>query len=276
MDQVKIGKYIAKKRKDKGLTQANIAELLSVSDRAVSRWENGINLPDRELIPQLCEELGIRIDEFFAGEDIAMEHINSQSNDKVHPLWWICLSVLVALAVFIIIAGNDDKLLARLERITIDTNRQKVINILGLTDNNSSQLTYLKYDQGSKSVYIYFNGLNNDADVRAVIIRNKGLGSDEVVMPFLEGVYEFKEDSKVTLEFINDHYEFGGDYKSLEIDDRYKSGDCSFEIKEIVKEEKYVLYKMRLRNGDDALLIGCRTDKRVILYVGGKEYQFNR
>ena len=65
MNQVKTGLYIAEKRKEKGYTQKQLASMLNVSDRAVSRWENGLNMPDLSLMEPLCEILGITIADLF-------------------------------------------------------------------------------------------------------------------------------------------------------------------------------------------------------------------
>ncbi len=73
MDQIKIGKFIAGCRKEKGLTQAVLAEKLGITDRAVSKWETGRNMPDVSLIPELCGLLDISVNELLAGEHIAME-----------------------------------------------------------------------------------------------------------------------------------------------------------------------------------------------------------
>ena len=62
MDQNKIGKFIAECRKEKSLTQAALAEQLGITDRAVSKWERGKNMPDLSIMPDLCELLGISID----------------------------------------------------------------------------------------------------------------------------------------------------------------------------------------------------------------------
>ena len=74
MDQMKIGKFISACRKEQGLTQAVLAEKLGVSDRAVSKWENGKNMPDVSIIPELCALLKIDLNELFAGERISMEN----------------------------------------------------------------------------------------------------------------------------------------------------------------------------------------------------------
>ena len=83
MDLIKIGKYIATKRKDLGFTQKQIAEKLGMSDKSVSKWERGICLPDVSVYIELCDILGISINEFFAGEDISEENIVKKSEDNL-------------------------------------------------------------------------------------------------------------------------------------------------------------------------------------------------
>lgn len=73
MNQEKIGKFIAENRKLKKMTQAQLAEKLGVSDRSVSKWENGRCMPDLSLFEPLCTELGITINELLSGEKIKQE-----------------------------------------------------------------------------------------------------------------------------------------------------------------------------------------------------------
>lgn len=83
MDLVKIGKYIAGKRKALGMTQKQLAEKLDMSDKSVSKWERGICLPDVSVYMELCEILGISINEFLAGEDIDAENVEKKSEDNI-------------------------------------------------------------------------------------------------------------------------------------------------------------------------------------------------
>lgn len=71
MNQEKIGKFIAENRRIKKITQAELAEKLGVTDRAVSNWENGKNMPDLSLFKPLCDILGITINELMSGEKIS-------------------------------------------------------------------------------------------------------------------------------------------------------------------------------------------------------------
>lgn len=77
MDQIKIGRFIAECRKSKGLTQVQLAEKLMITDKAISKWERGITMPDTSIMLSLCSLLGIRVDELLSGEKIDME-----SSDK--------------------------------------------------------------------------------------------------------------------------------------------------------------------------------------------------
>lgn len=79
MEQVKIGKFIASKRKEQGLTQLQLAEKLCITDRAVSKWETGKSLPDTSLMPELCKLLKITINDLLCGEVVSVENYNEKA-----------------------------------------------------------------------------------------------------------------------------------------------------------------------------------------------------
>ena len=68
MNQMKTGQFIAQCRKEKGLTQFQLGERLGITDRAVSKWERGLSLPDASIMQELCDILDITINELFTGE----------------------------------------------------------------------------------------------------------------------------------------------------------------------------------------------------------------
>lgn len=70
MDQIKIGKFIAQRRKEKNLTQMQLAEMLNITDRAISKWENGKAMPDSSIMLELCSILDITVNELLSGEFI--------------------------------------------------------------------------------------------------------------------------------------------------------------------------------------------------------------
>lgn len=74
MTQENIGKFIAEKRKEKGMTQEYFAEKLGVTNRSISRWENGKTLPDYSLFPSICETLGVSISELLEGKKVNTDH----------------------------------------------------------------------------------------------------------------------------------------------------------------------------------------------------------
>ena len=76
MDQVKIGKFIAQRRKEASLTQMQLAEKLNITDRAVSKWETGKSMPDTSLMLDLCEVLKINVNDLLSGEVVSMENYN--------------------------------------------------------------------------------------------------------------------------------------------------------------------------------------------------------
>ncbi|MBE6599986.1 MAG: helix-turn-helix domain-containing protein [Ruminococcaceae bacterium] len=82
MDQSKIGKFIAECRKQKNLTQMQLSEKLGITDKAVSKWERGIAMPDTSIMLELCEILGISVNELLSGEKINMEN-NDQKNEQL-------------------------------------------------------------------------------------------------------------------------------------------------------------------------------------------------
>ena len=83
MDLIKIGKFIAEKRKAKNLTQLQLAERLYVTDRAVSKWECGRSLPDSSIMLELCKILGISVNELLTGEEIKMETYDKQAEENL-------------------------------------------------------------------------------------------------------------------------------------------------------------------------------------------------
>ena len=82
MNQIKIGRFIAECRKQNNLTQMQLAEKLNITDKAVSKWERGIAMPDSSIMLELCDILGISVNELLSGEKINME-INNQKNEQL-------------------------------------------------------------------------------------------------------------------------------------------------------------------------------------------------
>ena len=115
MNQIKIGEFISSQRRKNNLTQAALAEKLGITDRAVSKWERGKGLPDASLMLDLCEILGITVNELLNGEKISMEN-NNQKNEqlllemakeleKKNKTLWSSMWVIMTVSITALIAG---------------------------------------------------------------------------------------------------------------------------------------------------------------------------
>lgn len=130
MEQEKIGKYIAEKRKNAGLTQKELADRVGLTDKAVSKWECGKSIPDYDVIARLCEVLGISVNELLSGEDIVSENYSEKAEENMISLikdkknvryeFLIAMIMLICGIVFILldmysmsIMINDDSILVR-------------------------------------------------------------------------------------------------------------------------------------------------------------------
>ena len=116
MDQIKIGKFIAECRKNNNLTQMQLAEKLNITDRAISKWENGKAMPDSSIMLELCSELKISVNELLSGEVLEMNNYNErieqnliemikqkELSDKRLLTMEIVIGVLASLVLFILI-----------------------------------------------------------------------------------------------------------------------------------------------------------------------------
>ncbi|WP_455544515.1 helix-turn-helix domain-containing protein [Intestinibacter sp.] len=83
MEQEKIGKFIAECRKEKGMTQAQLAEQLGITNRAVSKWENAKCMPDVSVMISLCEILNISVNELLSGEKLSMNEYKEKAEQNM-------------------------------------------------------------------------------------------------------------------------------------------------------------------------------------------------
>ena len=115
MDQLKIGKFIATCRKMKGLTQMQLAEKLGITDKAISKWERGIAMPDSSIMLELCDIIGISVNELLSGEKISMEKKNQKNEqlllemanelEKKNRTIWSCMWTIMIISITALIAG---------------------------------------------------------------------------------------------------------------------------------------------------------------------------
>lgn len=86
MNQTIIGSYIAKKRREKNLTQEQLAETLGISNKTISKWENGKCMPDYSIIQALCEALDVTLPELMDGEDAAEDSVRLYDDEQILDL----------------------------------------------------------------------------------------------------------------------------------------------------------------------------------------------
>ena len=115
MDQLKIGKFIAECRKQKQLTQLQLADKLGITDKAISKWERGIAMPDTSIMLELCDILCISVNELLNGERINMEKSNEKNEQLLldmakeletkNKTIWSSMWVIMIVSMTALIAG---------------------------------------------------------------------------------------------------------------------------------------------------------------------------
>ena len=145
MDQIKIGKFISKCRKENKLTQEQLAEKLSVTAKSVSRWENGKTMPDLSLMKPLCEILGITLNELISGERIEKKEYQKKSEEnilktinysnkktKIFKIFLGCLITIFLLLVFMFVI--DVRRMNKNEEVVFSTWGFKYFPAINLND----------------------------------------------------------------------------------------------------------------------------------------------
>ena len=115
MDQIKIGKFIAEQRKSVGLTQMQLAERLNITDKAISKWERGLSMPDTSIMLELCDILKINVNELLSGEKICMENSSKKNEqllldmakelEKKNKTIWASMWAIMILSMTALLAG---------------------------------------------------------------------------------------------------------------------------------------------------------------------------
>ena len=115
MNQIKIGRFIAECRKKANLTQMQLAQKLGITDKAISKWERGIAMPDTSIMLELCDILGITVNELLSGEKSDMENKNDNSEkllldmakelEKKNKTIWSSMWVIMIVSMIGLLAG---------------------------------------------------------------------------------------------------------------------------------------------------------------------------
>lgn len=253
MDQVKIGKLITKLRKEKNMTQEQLAEKLSVSNKSISRWETGRNMPDMALLIPLSEALGITTTELLNGETVS--HVNNETNQAVintinysskkinmaNTRFKIVLLLLLAIIIYLGMRFipqyiEEQKQISIFKSFTTETTKEEVMEKVGIPDNVAdynyhveSVKTFEYNISGNKKIIVSFMVNNNVSKVATI----KLLNNDKVeyfIAP-LSGRYRIvvgNYDDYNYITFSNGKYKIDGDEEELRGMFKKLEGNCSF------------------------------------------------
>ncbi len=156
MDQVKIGKFIAQCRKDKNMTQAQLAEKLNITDRAISKWETGKGMPDSGVMLDLCNELVITVYELLSGEMIEMNNYDRKAEENLLKLnegnehkrkLLLKSGVVIILLVFIIILIELNGFVRQVAKSNLDdiiSDAESTLEIYVKIENLEKRITELE------------------------------------------------------------------------------------------------------------------------------------
>lgn len=152
MDQEKIGKFIKEIRKKNNLTQKQLADKYNVTYQAVSKWENGKNMPDTSLIKQMSQDFNISLEEFFAGE-----YKEPKTNKKKIKLSIIIISIIaliiISLLILIAIRPKDE---FQFKILTSNSEEFKVSGNISYSKNESAiYITDIEYQKEDDLEYNY-------------------------------------------------------------------------------------------------------------------------
>lgn len=120
MDQKRIGTFLKELRKEKGMTQEQLSEILGVTNRSVSRWENGVNMPDFDLVIELANYFEVSIEEFLNGERKdemndkkteetllkVADYTNEEKMKVTRRLNWLFIAAVIAMLVYMFLDMN--------------------------------------------------------------------------------------------------------------------------------------------------------------------------
>ena len=115
MNQIKIGRFIAECRKKSNLTQMQLAEKLGITDKAISKWERGMAMPDTSIMLELCDILCISVNELLSGEKINMENSNQKNEqllldmakelEKKNKIVWSSMWIILSISTIALLGG---------------------------------------------------------------------------------------------------------------------------------------------------------------------------
>lgn len=243
MNQVKIGKFISQCRKEKGLTQQELADRLGLTAKAVSKWETGKGLPDVSLYEAVCKELGITLNEFFAGEHIEEQRLVVQTDENLEDIlkeyYKMKKQKNIITLVLGIIAGFFVMQIIQIVKSMFLTGG--IIAILSFFDLEPKPDVCTDITQYEKSYYI--ETYNSDLDSNLSVFPDEIRDNMEVVKfesSLTTGLFD--TDGYIVLEYTLDEVDFAKEIKrlsQLEIDIENYDGEV-FTNHVMYAEDEYI------------------------------------
>lgn len=235
MNQEKIGKFIQELRKEKGLTQQELASKLNVTDRAVSKWENGRGLPDLSLIKPLSEELDISINELLSGEKLNKKEYSDRleeniektieyGNDKIKSLKdkIKVFFIVIVTIIFLVLVDTFQAILFKNSPI-IGLKNDFLADVDSFVDEGILVDTYYCVkEKDIVSVYVKFKTAKFDCPIDEVEVCSLKPGVDSVMdfeesqkmsMVIKEGTLSSGGATVIIKDLNNQNYGFGAEYR---------------------------------------------------------------
>ncbi len=194
MNQEQVGKILKKIRQDNNLSQASFAEKLGVSPQAVSKWENGKNLPDIATLKMIKKEFNVAIDEIIDGESVTLVKSNKK---KLIIVGLIILLIILIIGLFIFLKNNDDGLF-KFDEVTSTNTDFKVTGNVVITDERTSLIINEVLYTGSDEDILY--------DELSCDLYEEKNNKNTMITSCDKGVNSTLEEYLKTLKIRMDHY----------------------------------------------------------------------
>lgn len=152
MDCKKIGEYIQSKRKAKGLTQAQLSEMLGITSKAVSKWETGVAIPDIGLFPDLAKILNVTVDELLIGEDI--EKVQARKRISLNIILSTIIVLLIIFICSLLIHFNNNYAKVKVYKIE-SANKEFLVDGSLMTIDDKSYLSIKSIDYLGKQLNLF-------------------------------------------------------------------------------------------------------------------------
>lgn len=144
MNQEKIGKFIALMRKEQNLTQKQLAELLGITDKSISKWETGRSMPDNALLLELCSVLKISVNELLSGERLSLENYDGRAEENMLHLMkehekqketnkWNMIGIVLGVVIFLVVLFFVIALSVGISNLTWLIDLQSLFAVVGIS-----------------------------------------------------------------------------------------------------------------------------------------------